>query len=135
MWPLRLGLAVPVPLVRDAALPGWARGLAEEAAEGEDLAARLRDPTLSPSRVDAVLGSAKPASACAALAAGVDVVATWWERWRSLTLAIRGSDLVAAGVAPGPAVGRALRATRAAVLDGRAKTRDEQLRTALEAAR
>jgi len=57
------------------------------------------------------------------------------DRWRTLTLAIGGADLVAAGVAPGPAIGRALRAARGAVLDGRATTREEQIRTALAAAR
>lgn len=135
VWALRLGWSVPVAAIRAAALPGWARGLAEEAAEGPALARRLQGLGSAPSRVDALLGGAKPATVCAALAAGAAVVATWWERWCTLVLAVGGADLVAAGVPPGPAIGRALRATRAAVLDGRATTREEQLRTALDAAR
>jgi tRNA nucleotidyltransferase (CCA-adding enzyme) len=38
---------------------------------------------------------------------------------RPLKLAIRGSDLLAAGIPPGPRIGEALRATRRARLDGR----------------
>ena len=44
---------------------------------------------------------------------------------RSLTLAIRGADLVARGVAAGPVVGRALAATRDARIDGRIGPEDE----------
>lgn len=39
-------------------------------------------------------------------------------RWQGFTLEIRGADLLAAGASPGPVVGRALRATRRARLDG-----------------
>ncbi|MGE5413165.1 MAG: hypothetical protein ACM3NW_03250, partial [Syntrophomonadaceae bacterium] len=49
-------------------------------------------------------------------------------------LSIGGRDLVAAGVAPGPAVGRALERTRAALEDGRIGAAD-QLAFALRAAR
>jgi hypothetical protein len=47
---------------------------------------------------------------------------------------VRGSDLVRAGVAPGPAIGRALAAVRAAVLDGAVGGPDEQLALALRVA-
>lgn len=50
-----------------------------------------------------------------------------------LRLAIRGADLLAAGVRPGPAVGRALAAARRARLDGRIGPEDE-LACALAAA-
>lgn len=134
-WPLRLGWCVPVEEIRAAALPGWARGLAEETAQGRDLARRLNQVADTPSRVDEILGAARPATACAALAAGAEIVATWWTEWEPLVLDINGTDLVAAGVPPGPALGRGLRAGRAAVLDGRATSRDQQLAVALEAAR
>jgi len=50
-------------------------------------------------------------------------------------LSIRGADLVRAGIAPGPGIGRALQATRRALLDGRISP-DEELRFAVaEAAR
>ena len=53
---------------------------------------------------------------------------------RAFRLAIRGSDLVAAGVPPGPALGEALRRTRAARLDG-AIGRDEEPDWAIDRAR
>jgi tRNA nucleotidyltransferase (CCA-adding enzyme) len=134
-WPLRFGWCVPVELIRTAALPGWARGLAEEAAQGRDLAKRLNQVAATPSMIDRTLSSARPATACAALAAGAEIVATWWTEWGPLVLDINGTDLVAAGIPPGPALGRGLRAARAAVLDGHAVSRDEQLAVALEAAR
>jgi tRNA nucleotidyltransferase (CCA-adding enzyme) len=53
----------------------------------------------------------------------------WVQRYltefRGLALAIRGADLVAAGVPAGPRVGQALMATRRARLDGRIGTADE----------
>ena len=49
-------------------------------------------------------------------------------------LSIRGSDLVAAGVAPGPAIGRALSATLAARRDGSIRA-EEELSFAMKAAR
>jgi len=45
---------------------------------------------------------------------------------RAFRLAVRGSDLVAAGVPPGPALGEALRRTRAARLDGAISEADER---------
>lgn len=134
-WPLRLGWCVPVDEIRTAALPGWSRGLAEEAAQGRDLAKRLNEVAGTPSKVDEILGASRPATACAALAAGAQIVETWWNEWGPLVLDINGTDLVAAGVPPGPALGRGLRAARAAVLDGHADSRDQQLAVALEAAR
>ena len=52
---------------------------------------------------------------------------------RPFTLGVRGADLVAAGVAPGPAIGTALRRTREARLDG-AIDAGEELEFALRAA-
>ena len=54
---------------------------------------------------------------------------------RPVRLEITGDDLVAAGVPPSPAIGRALDATLDRVLDGELATREEQLEAALEAAR
>jgi tRNA nucleotidyltransferase (CCA-adding enzyme) len=133
-WPLRLGWAVPVADIRSAALPGWARGLAEEAAAGPKLTAELAAHNTAPSRIDALLSARKPATVCAAFALGADVISMWWADWQPLRLAISGADLVAAGVAPGPAIGRGLRAARAAALDGLADTPDAQLAAAMDAA-
>jgi tRNA nucleotidyltransferase (CCA-adding enzyme) len=49
-------------------------------------------------------------------------------------LDISGTDLLAAGVPEGPAVGEALEAALAAKLDGEAAGREEQLAVALRAA-
>jgi hypothetical protein len=51
-----------------------------------------------------------------------------------LRLRIRGADLLAAGVPPGPAIGRALSATLCARRDGAIRA-EEELSFALEAAR
>jgi tRNA nucleotidyltransferase (CCA-adding enzyme) len=69
------------------------------------------------------------------LMAGEDEnVRTWVRRHlselRLFELGIRGADLVAAGVPPGPRIGEALKATKRARLDGRIEAREE-LRHAL----
>ena len=65
-----------------------------------------------------------------AAAAGSEPARDWLDRGRHLRLAITGDDLLAAGLS-GPAVGRGLRAARAALLDGDAPDRDSQLAAAL----
>jgi len=64
--------------------------------------------------------------------------AEWLDRyvtdWRGIGLEIDGNDLVAAGVAEGPAVGRGLDAALSATLDGEISGREEQLRIAVQAA-
>jgi tRNA nucleotidyltransferase (CCA-adding enzyme) len=63
------------------------------------------------------------------MAEGDEMVRAWVRRYltelRHLRLGIRGSDLLAAGVPPGPRIGEALRATRQARLDGRIAEADE----------
>jgi tRNA nucleotidyltransferase (CCA-adding enzyme) len=56
-------------------------------------------------------------------------------RWRKVSLAIDGAELLAAGVPEGPAVGRGLQAALRAKLDGEASGREDELRVALAAAR
>ncbi len=59
----------------------------------------------------------------------------WFERVRLVRLQITGDDLVAAGVAPGPEIGRRLAAALARKLDGELEAgRDAELRAALDAA-
>jgi tRNA nucleotidyltransferase (CCA-adding enzyme) len=53
---------------------------------------------------------------------------------REVRLDISGRDLLRSGIRPGPAVARALREALSAKLDGRAASRDAQLRAALAAA-
>ena len=64
-----------------------------------------------------------------------DAVIRYLAKLRGSRLDIRGSDLVAAGVAEGPAVSRGLEAALDAMLDRGGLSRSEQLRLALEAAR
>ena len=65
--------------------------------------------------------------------------AEWLDRylgeWRSIELEIDGEDLIAAGVPPGPALGRGLREALRRKLDGEVAGRDRELDVALEAAR
>lgn len=62
-------------------------------------------------------------------AEGDEASCAWVRRYltelRPLTLAVQGADLVAAGIPPGPRIGEALRATRAARLDGRIAAAEE----------
>ncbi len=133
-WAVRLGAAVRPAAVPGIALPGWARAVAAEVQAGPALAAAVAAAD-RPSAVDRLLRGAPPATAVAALAAGADAVGTWWEGDRHREPAVRGSDLVREGVAPGPAIGRALEEVRAALLDGRVGGADEQLALALRVAR
>jgi hypothetical protein len=65
--------------------------------------------------------------------------ATWLDRylaeWRGVSLEIDGSDLIAAGVNEGPALGRGLDAALRKRLDGEVHDREQELAAALEAAR
>jgi tRNA nucleotidyltransferase (CCA-adding enzyme) len=84
----------------------------------------------APSRADLVLGRRPLEAAVLAAAAGSEAARDWLVRGRHARLAITGDDLLAAGLS-GPAVGRALRAARAALLDGSAPDRESQLAAAL----
>jgi tRNA nucleotidyltransferase (CCA-adding enzyme) len=114
----------------EVAVAGWARELAGEVAEGEALARRL-DGLRRRSEVDRILRRAKAGAAVGAAATGSQAVAGWWREDRDRMPEIGGADLIAAGVAPGPAIGRALEAVRAALLDGEVAGRDNQLELAL----
>ncbi len=54
--------------------------------------------------------------------------------WRSVSLEIDGTDLIAAGVLEGPALGRGLNEALRRKLDGEVKGREAELRAALDAA-
>lgn len=64
--------------------------------------------------------------------------AEWLDRyvaeWRGVELEIDGGDLIDAGVAEGPAVGRGLEAALRRKLDGEVEGREQELAAALEAA-
>lgn len=134
VWALRLGACLE-PAARDrVALPGWAGALAAEVAAGAALAERLA-AAQRPSRVDALLSATPAATAVAACALGAPGVVEWWATHRDVRLAISGKDLMAAGIPAGPDIGRALRAVRAAVLDGEVHGAEGQLALALRVVR
>jgi tRNA nucleotidyltransferase (CCA-adding enzyme) len=131
-----------------------ALGAAVRRAEPDQLAARLRELAFPAAEAAAVVGCAgvdalvaalagRPPSAAdlvlrrrpveaavLAAAAGSEPARDWLDRGRHERLAITGNDLLAAGL-NGPAVGRALQAARAALLDGAAPDRESQLAAAL----
>lgn len=76
-----------------------------------------------------------PVELVVARARGAEWLDDYLREWRAVALEIDGRALIAAGVPEGPALGRALRAARRAVLDGEAGGREEQLTVALAAAR
>lgn len=103
------------------------------------LGARLRELGFPARDADAVVRAAgvedvtsSLEAAALAAARGSEPAARWLQEGRHLRLEITGDDLLAAGLR-GPAVGRALAAARAAMLDGRATDRDAQLAVALAA--
>ncbi|HEY6324499.1 MAG TPA: hypothetical protein VJA16_23380, partial [Thermoanaerobaculia bacterium] len=75
-----------------------------------------------PHEVDAALAGLADEELLLLAAQGGALARSWVRRYlselRPLALAIRGADLLAAGAPSSPAIGRALRATRAARLDG-----------------
>jgi tRNA nucleotidyltransferase (CCA-adding enzyme) len=88
----------------------------------------------APSAIATVLDGSGPERAALVGALGAESQARQWlERLRHMTIELRGEDLIAAGVAPGPAIARGLAAARGAHLDGRAPTRSDQLAEALRA--
>ena len=97
----------------------------------------LRAVELSPSAVYALLRDEPGEALALALALGVapEPILEWSSRLRFVRLDITGDDLIAAGIEPGPALGRALSETLRAKLDGEIDGREEELRYALQVAR
>jgi tRNA nucleotidyltransferase (CCA-adding enzyme) len=138
-----VALAAALAGAKRAPLAARLRELAFPAAEAAVVVAaatveRLR-PALAaagrPSAVDLALRREPPEAAALAAALGLGhpgAIARWLAEDRHKRLAITGDDLLAAGLR-GPAVGAGLAAARAAMLDGKAATPDEQLAAALAA--
>ena len=128
-----------------AAVAAWANRLGAPASRRDT----ILTATSRASAVAQALSHARSAAEIAGAVAGgpVELVALagalgpaeaavrWLTELRHVGLHISGSDLLEAGVAPGPAVGVGLRAALAATLDGRATGRSQQLAQALAAAR
>jgi tRNA nucleotidyltransferase (CCA-adding enzyme) len=133
-WAARLAAAVAPDAVERAALPGWATATARELRRGAEVAAGMDDGA-APSAWDRALLPLRPPGHVGALTTGRPEVGRWWRGDRLRRADIDGSDLVAAGVVPGPSIGRALAAVRAALLDGAIETRESQMHLALRVAR
>jgi tRNA nucleotidyltransferase (CCA-adding enzyme) len=139
-----LVLALAARDVPATELPTLLDALAFEAADREaiggaalrsDRVARALERAQRPSEIAAALAGAGPELVALAGALGPEQQASdWLGRLRHIKLEIGGSDLLAAGVPEGPAVGRGLRAALAAKLDGRIGGRAQELAEALRAA-
>jgi tRNA nucleotidyltransferase (CCA-adding enzyme) len=105
------------------------------ATRSEELALQLSRATTPSQIASAVAGGSPELVALAGALGGEAQAREWLRRLRQVRLEIDGEDLIAAGVPPGPGLGRGLRAALAAKLDGRATGRDEELAEALRAAR
>lgn len=122
-----------------ATLPTWLDSLAFPATDRAVVLAAASAPhrLTFPERPSALAHAMRgePVEAVALAGAGGDArqARRWLSDLRGVTLDISGDDLLAAGVAPGPGVGVALRRALDARLDGEAPDRDRQLRSALDA--
>ena len=114
---------------RDRAVLAAALGSA--GGEVELAAARPERPSEA---VELARGSG-PVELALARALGAEWLDRYLLEWRPLRLEIDGRDLIAAGVAQGPALGRGLAAALRRKLDGEISGRDEELAAALAAAR
>jgi tRNA nucleotidyltransferase (CCA-adding enzyme) len=111
--------------------------VARAAQSGPAIAAGLAERERVPSELLDLLGDEPPEALALALAYGApsDPILRWVTELGAVRLEIGGDDLLAAGVAEGPALGRALEETLRRKLDGLVSGRDEELATALELAR
>ncbi|MFN2611757.1 MAG: hypothetical protein ABR536_00125 [Solirubrobacterales bacterium] len=124
------------------AAPPWA-GYADRVAAVAEIArgavaepAALPDsPPGSPSASHRLAAGHTPESLAIARARGARWLDDYAGSWRHVTLEIDGDDLLEAGVAQGPALGRGLRAALDAKIDGEASGREQELAVALRAAR
>jgi tRNA nucleotidyltransferase (CCA-adding enzyme) len=132
---LALGAAQRATLLGALAFPADERDRILEASTAPELSHRL-SRARKPSEIAAAVGTRGPEAVALAGALGAeDPARVWLQQLRRVGLQISGTDLLAAGIGPGPAVGRGLAAALAARLDGEAETAEAQLAVALEAAR
>ena len=122
----------------DLHLHAWERDAVSRAARvAPRLAAELREREHQPSELYELLARETLIALSLALAMGApsEPVLRWVSELSEVRLEIDGGDLLAAGVAEGPALGRALEETLRRKLDGLVSGRDDELDTALRVAR
>jgi len=100
---------------------------------GEAALARTRPER--PSEAVALASSHDPVELVLARALGAEWLDRYLEEWRAVELEIDGADLLAAGVAEGPAVGRGLAEALRRKLDGEIDGRERELEVATEVAK
>jgi len=88
-----------------------------------------------PSEAVALAASHDPVELILARALGAEWLDRYLEEWRAIELEIDGADLLAAGVAEGPAVGHGLAEALRRKLDGEIDGRERELEVAMEVAR
>jgi len=88
-----------------------------------------------PSEAVALASRHDPIELVLARAQGAEWLDRYLTEWRDIALEIDGEDLIAAGVAQGPAVGRGLKEALRRKLDGEIRGRDQELYVAVETAR
>jgi tRNA nucleotidyltransferase (CCA-adding enzyme) len=101
--------------------------------EGGEAALAGRRPK-RPSEAVALASAHDPVELLLARALGAEWLDRYLTEWRGVRLQIDGQDMLAAGVAEGPALGRGLQEALRRKLDGELEGRDQELRAALEAA-
>jgi tRNA nucleotidyltransferase (CCA-adding enzyme) len=123
------------PLLDALAFPAQDRDAIVAAATGAPaLAQKLSEATKPSAIAQAAAGSGLELVALAGALGPAETARDWLDRLRHITLEIDGTDLVGAGMSPGPAIGRGLRVALAAKLDGLASGREQELSVALRAA-
>jgi len=88
-----------------------------------------------PSEAAALASGCDPVELVLARALGAEWLDSYLTEWRGVRLAIDGEDLIAAGIPPGPALGRGLKEALRRKLDGELDGREQELAAALEVAR
>jgi tRNA nucleotidyltransferase (CCA-adding enzyme) len=142
--PDRLVLAVAAHRIPAARLADWLAALSFSTGDRDVILRAANDAravadalarATRPSEIAAAAEGASPELIAFAGALGpAEQARDWLTDLRHVRLQIDGSDLIAAGVANGPAIGRGLRAARAAKLDGWTSDRGSELAAALRAA-
>ena len=102
--------------------------------EGREAELAAAQPPRPSAAVELAEGS-RPEELVLARAMGAEWLDDYIREWRDVSLEIDGSELVDAGVPQGPAVGRGLREALHRKLDGEIAGHEEELETALRAAR
>ncbi|RME48246.1 MAG: CBS domain-containing protein [Chloroflexi bacterium] len=135
LWLYRLSAATHRRLIERLRLNARSRALLQECERLRDLTDRILEPELSDSRLDELL---EKFSDAALLVARVDSddwrlskrLHHYQVNLRPRSIHLRGSDLLAMGIKPGPIYREIFREVRAAMLDGRISSREEELELA-----